>query len=159
METKRFEPVAQKGTKQFHLLFYIAILLLQLNPALCQRSQISHVVGGQANLWAVLGDPTYYQTWAYGQQFVAGDKLVFHMVSSTTRYTSEHTVVEFPDIKSFMNCDPSGGMKFLQESEIPETVIVDLPNPGMYYFGCSTRDYCTRGQRFFIKVWPAPSAN
>ncbi|KAL2641801.1 hypothetical protein R1flu_009388 [Riccia fluitans] len=138
------------------LLVSVALLLLQLNPALCQRGQISHVVGGESNIWAVQGDPTFYQTWAYSQQFIAGDKLEFHMGPSTTKYTSEHTVVEYPDNKSFMECNPSGGMKFLQESEMPEIVIVDLPSPGMFYFGCSKQDYCTRGQRFFIKVSSAP---
>lgn len=72
----------------------------------------------------------------------------------TTPYLYEHSVIQFNDNKAFLRCDPNGGMDLTEglEADTPTSVIVDLHSPGIFYYGCSKHDYCTHGQKFFIKV-------
>ncbi|RDX95456.1 Uclacyanin 1 [Mucuna pruriens] len=94
-----------------------------------------HVVGGSQG-W---DQSTNLKSWASGQTFKVGDKLVF-------KYSSLHSVVELGSESEYKNCNINSPVNSLSTGND----VVKLDKAGTRYFTCGTLGHCSQGMKMKI---------
>lgn len=115
----------------------VLIKLLVVVGCAAAASAATLTVGGSSG-WT-LGQN--YDTWASGQTFAVGDKLVFSFVGT-------HTVTEV-NKNDYDNCAVAGN-SISDTSSSPATL--DLATAGMHYYICTVSGHCAGGMKLAINV-------
>ncbi|KAI4338774.1 hypothetical protein MLD38_023787 [Melastoma candidum] len=97
---------------------------------------VDHVVGGSSG-WAQGAD---YATWANGETFSVGDKLVFN-------YGGSHSVDQVSQ-SDYTNCNTGNALK----SYTGGSTNITLSSSGSMYFICPTLGHCDGGMKLAITV-------
>ncbi|KDP29128.1 hypothetical protein JCGZ_16517 [Jatropha curcas] len=114
------------------LLIFVAITFCAVSVS------AKEFVDGDAKGWAVVPS---YKTWAKDKEFSIGDVLVFNYKKG------EHDVLRV-NKESFESCN---ALSPLSTNESGED-IVNLMEPGEYYFICGKPGHCQDGQKLSIRV-------
>ncbi|XP_006659514.1 blue copper protein-like [Oryza brachyantha] len=112
-------------------------LLVLVGCALAASAATTHTVGGSAG-WST---GQTYDTWASGQTFAVGDKLVFN-------FAGGHTVTEVTK-SDYEACSVSGN-PISDTTTGPATI--DLTSAGAHYYICTVAGHCTGGMKLAITV-------
>uniref|UniRef100_A0A0E0EME6 Phytocyanin domain-containing protein n=1 Tax=Oryza meridionalis TaxID=40149 RepID=A0A0E0EME6_9ORYZ len=115
----------------------VLIKLLVVVGCAAAASAATLTVGGNSG-WT-LGQN--YDTWASGQTFAVGDKLVFNFVGA-------HTVTEV-NKNDYDNCAVASN-SISSTSTSPATL--DLTTAGMHYYICAVSGHCAGGMKLAISV-------
>ncbi|KAK1369765.1 mavicyanin [Heracleum sosnowskyi] len=121
------------------------VLLILVFAALINEDAVSakdHTVGGSSG-W---DESTDFNSWASGETFKVGDKLVF-------KYSTMHSVVELGDESAYKSC----GIGSAVDSMKGGNSVVKLDKPGTRYFACGTMGHCDQGMKVKIKTVSASS--
>ncbi|WOG83918.1 hypothetical protein DCAR_0103096 [Daucus carota subsp. sativus] len=122
-------------------VFLIFVLAVLMNKEAV--SATDHTVGGSSG-W---DESTDFSSWASGETFKVGDKLVF-------KYSTMHSVVELGDESAYKSCGIGSAIDSMKGGKS----VVKLDKPGTRYFACGTMGHCDQGMKVKIKTVSASSA-
>ncbi|KAI4302835.1 hypothetical protein MLD38_038536 [Melastoma candidum] len=115
----------------------VAVVLVAVMATLVPEAYcVDHVVGGSSG-WAQSVD---YTTWANGETFAVGDKLVF-------TYGGSHSVDQVSQ-SDYTNCNSGSAIKSYNGG----STTITLSTAGSMYFICPTVGHCDGGMKLAITV-------
>ncbi|KAF8412149.1 hypothetical protein HHK36_000105 [Tetracentron sinense] len=128
---------------------YISLFLLAAMGCLMMGrvSAMNHIVGGSFG-WIIPKNLSFYQEWAKPRTFGVGDKLVF------LYRTGVHNVLQVNE-KDFNACTQKEVIDMLYSGP----TIMNLTEPGDYYYYCGVGTHCEAGQKLAITVTTAEGSS